>query len=83
MAVHLVSLIQTNQYASPVVVSLFAHAHGFDADKCPCLAKVCHNFVCQKRGNLCAEAIWVATMSFSLLGLLRRGLTKIQYCTRL
>ncbi len=29
------------------------------------------------------DAIWVATMSFSLLGLLRRGLAKIQYCTRL
>ncbi len=29
------------------------------------------------------EAVWVATMSFSLLGLLRRGLAKIQYCTRL
>ncbi len=29
------------------------------------------------------EAVWVATMSFSLLGLIRRGLAKIQYCTRL
>ncbi len=28
------------------------------------------------------EAVWVATMSFSLLGLLRRGLAKMQYCTR-
>ena len=29
------------------------------------------------------EAVWVATMSFSLLGLLRRGLAKIQCRTRL
>ncbi len=34
-------------------------------------------------GEIAVEAVWVATMSFSLLGLLRKRPAKIQYCTRL
>ena len=37
----------------------------------------------QRQVGVGREAVWVVTMSFSLLGLFRRGLAKIQYCTRL